>query len=358
MIYENELDPATGKQRNAFVSPYAVEMFGYDLERLKNDPDLWEALVHPDDVPVMMEELGKQLAAGNRGHTTYRAFKADGTMIYCESIFTLLKDADGKSVGTAGVVLDVTERKVAEESSIKYAEELRRSNEELEQFAYVASHDLQEPLRMITSYLQLIEQRFSDSLDSDGKEFIGFAVDGASRMKTLINDLLTYSRVQRAKLEFATVSMDTVLAQVKNNLQVVIEDTNADVTSDALPQVIAHEGQMLQLMQNLVANAIKFKRAAPPKIYISANRGKTEWTFAVRDNGIGIEPEYLDRIFVLFQRLHGRDQHPGTGIGLAVCKKIVERHNGRIWVESTPGEGSVFYFSLPINTRKVVNGSR
>jgi PAS domain S-box-containing protein len=353
MVYENEFDPATGQQRNTYISPYAVQMFGYDAERLKNDPDLWQMLVHPDDVPLLAEELAKQLAVGNNGRVTYRAFRSDGRMIYCEQMFTLLKDGSGNPIGTAGLVLDVSERRIAEEASKQYAEELRRSNAELEQFAYVASHDLQEPLRMITSYLQLIEQRFTGQLDSDAREFIGFAVDGAARMKSLIIDLLTYSRVQRAKLEFAPVSMESVLNQVKSNLHVTITELNAIITNDTLPEITANEGQMIQLMQNLIGNALKFRREMPPKIQVSVEKGKTEWTFAVRDNGIGIDEEYKDRIFVIFQRLHGRDQHPGTGIGLAVCKKIVERHNGRIWVESKLGEGATFFFTIPIKMRKV-----
>lgn len=353
MVYENEFDAATGQQRNTYVSPYAVTMFGYDAERLKNDPDLWQMLVHPDDVQAMAEALAKQLAVSNSGRVTYRAFRADGRLIYCEQIFTLMKDENGVPIGTAGLVLDVSERKLAEQESKQYAEELRRSNAELEQFAYVASHDLQEPLRMITSYLQLIEQRFTGQLDADAREFIGFAVDGAARMKNLIIDLLTYSRVQRAKIDFAMVAMDSVLKQVKANLKVSIDELNAEITSDLLPEITANEGQMIQLMQNLVGNALKFRRELPPKIHISCEKGKTEWIFTVRDNGIGIDPEYKDRIFVIFQRLHGRDQHPGTGIGLAVCKKIVERHNGRIWVESKVGEGAAFHFALPIKMRKV-----
>jgi PAS domain S-box-containing protein len=353
MVYENEFDPATGQQRNTYISPYAVTMFGYDADRLKNDPDLWQMLVHPDDVPAMAEELGKQLAVGNTGRVTYRAFRSDGRLIYCEQMFTLLKDADGRPIGTAGLVLDVSERKLAEEEAKQFAEELRRSNAELEQFAYVASHDLQEPLRMITSYLQLIEQRFTGQLDSDAREFIGFAVDGAARMKSLIIDLLTYSRVQRAKLDFGLVSMKSVLDQATSNLKVTIDECQAQITSDQLPDVTANQGQMIQLMQNLIGNALKFRRELPPKIHISCEKGKTEWIFAVRDNGIGIEEEYKDRIFVIFQRLHGRDQHPGTGIGLAVCKKIIERHNGRIWVESKVGEGASFYFTLPFKMRKV-----
>lgn len=353
MVYENEFDPVSGEQRNTYISPYAATMFGYDAERLKTDPDLWQMLIYPDDVPMMAAELRKQLTTGNSGRVTYRAFRSDGRLIYCEQIFTLLRDDSGEPLGTAGLVLDISERKLAEDASKQYAEELRRSNAELEQFAYVASHDLQEPLRMITSYLQLIEQRFVDELDSDAREFIGFAVDGAARMKSLINDLLTYSRVQRAKIEFGPVSMENVLAKVKSNLKVVIDEYNVQIIADPLPEITANENQMLQLIQNLIGNAIKFRRELPPKIFISVERGKAEWTFIVRDNGIGIDQEYKHRIFVIFQRLHGRDQYSGTGIGLAVCKKIVERHNGRIWVESKGGDGAAFHFTIPIKMRKV-----
>src|SRR5690606_6666901 len=179
-----------------------------------------------------------------------------------------------------------------------------RSNAELEQFAYVASHDLQEPLRMVTSYLQLIEQRFVGELDSDAREFIGFAVDGAARMKSLIIDLLTYSRVQRAKIEFAPVSMQSVLEQVKDNLKVVIDECQAQITNGPLPDITANEGQMIQLVQNLFGNALKFRRNLPPKIHIAAEKGKTDCIFVVRDNGIGMDEEYKDRIFAMFQRLH------------------------------------------------------
>jgi light-regulated signal transduction histidine kinase (bacteriophytochrome) len=205
---------------------------------------------------------------------------------------------------------------------------------------------------MITSYLQLIEQRYSDKLDTDAHEFIAFAVDGATRMKALINDLLTYSRVQRSTAEFAPVEMQQVLNSVLYNLQLTIEDTQAVITHDALPQVTANERQMTQLLQNLLSNALKFHGGAPPRIHVSVERQRGHWQFSVRDNGIGIEPEYHHDIFVIFQRLHTRDRYPGTGIGLAICRKIVEKHSGTIWVESQPGEGTTFYFTIPETPRK------
>ena len=224
--------------------------------------------------------------------------------------------------------------------------ELERSNKELEQFAYVASHDLQEPLRMISSYTQLLERRYSDKLDEKGHKFIDYAVDGAIRMQRLINDLLEFSRVSTRGKPLQPVDVNRVLGSVRINLSVAIQEANAQVTSDELPTVMADETQLVQLLQNLVGNAIKFRGSEPPHVHVSAQVATTECVFAVRDNGIGIAPEYFERIFVIFQRLHARGEYPGTGIGLAVCRRIVERHGGRIWVESAPGQGSTFFFAL------------
>ncbi len=230
------------------------------------------------------------------------------------------------------------------EHSVK---ELARSNAELQQFAYVASHDLQEPLRMVSSYTQLLAKRYRGRLDADADDFIAFAVDGAARMQKLIQDLLAYSRVGTRNLERQAVSMDSVLEYATDMLQLVIKDTDAAVTHESLPSIKVDERQMTQLFQNLISNAIKFRGQEPPRIHVSATRLDGEWLFSVHDNGIGIEPQYADRIFVIFQRLHNRDDYPGTGIGLAICKKIVERHGGRIWMESEPGKGSTFFFTVP-----------
>jgi PAS domain S-box-containing protein len=252
------------------------------------------------------------------------------------------------------VMVDITDRKVADEALRKSREELAakavelaRSNAELEQFAYVSSHDLQEPLRMVSSYLQLIESRYKEHLDEDGHEFIRYAVDGAKRMQALINDLLSFSRVGTRGKPFGPVESEASLKDALNNLEVAIETDHAKVEYGALPKVTADVGQLTQLFQNLVGNAIKFHGEAAPAVHIEATRGDGVWTFAVRDNGIGIDPKYFDRVFIVFQRLHARDDYPGTGIGLAICKKIVERHGGRIWVESEPGKGSTFRFTLP-----------
>lgn len=246
------------------------------------------------------------------------------------------------------IIRDTTARKQAEEYLRATTAELERSNRELEQFAYVASHDLQEPLRMVASYTQLLARRYRGKLDADADEFIEYAVDGARRMQELINDLLTYSRVGSRSLELRRVDAGEVVDRVCRDLSSAIEDAHATVTHDDLPEITADPTQLQQLFQNLLANGIKFRRSdVVPDVHVSAERTGTSWRFRVRDNGIGIESQYLDRIFVLFQRLHSRSDYPGTGIGLAICKKIVERHGGAIAVHSILGQGTTFEISLP-----------
>ncbi len=232
-------------------------------------------------------------------------------------------------------------------------EELARSNEELEQFAYVSSHDLQEPLRMISSYLQLLQRRYQGNLDEKADKYIYYAVDGASRMQNLINDLLEFSRVTTRAGEPEPTDSEFVLNQVLSNLDLYIKENKATVSHDSLPEVMADTTQLAQVFQNLIANGIKFHSEEAPKIHISAEKKANEWIFSVQDNGIGIDPQYSEKIFEVFKRLHKKEEYPGTGIGLAICKKIVERHGGRIWVESELGKGSTFYFTLPINPREV-----
>ncbi|MFA6002066.1 MAG: ATP-binding protein [Thermoleophilia bacterium] len=236
----------------------------------------------------------------------------------------------------------------AEERMQKLNRELERSNAELEQFAYVASHDLQEPLRMVSSYMQLIEKRYSDQLDADAREFIGFAVDGSSRMQIMIRDLLVLSRVSTRGKPFTRTDSGQALDLALANLAVAIRESGADVTYDDLPELKADPTQLMQLFQNLVGNAIKFHGEEPPRIHISSVINNSEWVISISDNGIGFEEGYAEKIFVIFQRLHGRNDYEGSGLGLALCKKIVERHGGRIWAESEPGRGSVFYFTIPL----------
>jgi signal transduction histidine kinase len=225
--------------------------------------------------------------------------------------------------------------------------ELARSNSDLQQFAYVASHDLQEPLRMVASYTQLLAKRYKGRLDADADEFIAYAVNGASRMQSLIQDLLAFSRVDSQGQRFEPTSVETLLGYALENLKGAIEEAGAVITHDPLPAIMADERQFLHLLQNLLSNALKFRGPEPPRIHLSAERRRDEWLFSVRDNGIGIDPQYGERIFILFQRLHTNAEYPGTGIGLALCKKIIERHGGRIWMESQPHQGATFFFTVP-----------
>lgn len=261
-----------------------------------------------------------------------------------------LRDAGGQKY-LGGIAVDVTEQKRAEAELQLLTEELKRSNAELEQFAYIASHDLQEPLRVVVSFLQLLEKRYGEQLVGDGKEFLDYAVDGSRRMQRLINDLLDYSRVGTRSKRFAPVNIELALKNALLNLNVAIEESAAEVTFDALPTVPGDASQLTRLFQNLIANALKFHDVTPPRVHITANEREGEWLFSVRDNGIGIAPEHRDRIFAVFQRLHTRAEYPGTGIGLAICRKTVELHGGHIWVASQAGEGSTFFFSLPKSER-------
>ena len=236
------------------------------------------------------------------------------------------------------------QREVAAREEMQEA--LLRSNAELEQLAYVASHDMQEPLRMVASYLQLVAQRYKGQLDADADEFIGYAVDGAKRMQALINDLLAYSRVGTKARPFERTDCNKVIETALANLRVAIKESGAHVTHDDLPTIMGDGTQLVQLFQNLIGNALKFRGSEPVRVHVGVEAADGHWRFSVRDNGIGIAPEYHQRIFVMFQRLHGRGEYPGTGIGLAICKKIVERHGGTVWVESQPGHGSNFKFTI------------
>ncbi len=314
-------------------------VLGFPISELEGHKFL--DLVHPDDVNATIAVVSGMMSGKNALDFVNRYRCKDGSYRWIK----------WRSFAAGNIIYasarDITQSKLAEKALQEKTEDLTRSNEELEQFAYVASHDLQEPLRMISSYLQLLDKRYKGKIDKDADEFIFYAVDGAQRLQTMINDLLQYSRVKTRGKAFTTVDMNTVMNDVLNNLMVAIEESGTVVLSDPLPTVLADEAQMITLLQNLVGNAIKYRKPdEKPLVSVSAIDSGEEWIFAVKDNGIGIEPAYHDRIFRIFQRLNPRSEYEGTGMGLAIAKRIVDRHRGRIWLESELGKGSVFFFSI------------
>jgi PAS domain S-box-containing protein len=331
----------------------AEKQFGYSRDELVGQkvkniiPEGFAERLVADALRSAEDALAQQIGTG----IELTARRKNGSNFPIELMLSPLESAEGILVTAA--IRDITTRKKAEANLLDKVEELNRSNEELGQFAYIASHDLQEPLRMVASYTQLLSRRYKGKLDADADEFIAFAVDGASRMQRLIQDLLTYSRVGTKGQDMLDVSSEDALQQALINLRGAIEDSGALVTHDPLPAVLADEMQLVQLFQNLVGNAIKYQSPGIPKVHISASRnGPNKWVFSVKDNGLGIDPQYFEKIFGMFQRLHKREEFAGTGIGLAICKKIVERHGGSISVESEPGNGSTFQFALAGGERK------
>ena len=325
----------------------AEKQFGYRRDelvgqRVKNIiPEGFAERLLADALRSAEDALAQQIGTG----IELNGRRKNGSEFPIEIMLSPLESAEGILVTAA--VRDITMRKKAEAHLLQKVEELNRSNEELEQFAYIASHDLQEPLRMVASYTQLLSRRYKGKLDSNADEFISFAVDGASRMQRLIKDLLAYSRVGTRAKDLFDTSSEEALQQALINLRGAVEESGAQVTHDPLPIVVADEMQLIQLFQNLVGNAIKYQNPGTPRVHISAARdGEKRWTFSVRDNGLGIDSQYFERIFGMFQRLHKREEFEGTGVGLAICKKIVERHGGSISVKSELGHGSTFSFAL------------
>lgn len=296
----------------------------------------------------LQEELASFLLTNNSEISFEKKFKNNQKTGYFNVKFARMLDSSEKYRGTIVILKDVTERKKIEKQMAIKKQQLVRSNAELQQFAYVASHDLQEPLRMIASYVQLLARRYKGKLDSDADEFIDFAVDGSKRMQMLINDLLTYSRLGTRSKPYELVNCNDLLINIIAHLKLSIEESGAIITHDPLPNILADRLQLEQLFQNLLSNAIKFHGNDLPRIHVNVTNSDVEWIFSVSDNGIGIDPEFFERIFVIFQRLHGKAEYPGTGIGLAICKKIVEHYGGRIWVASQPGKGTTFYFTIPL----------
>ena len=305
------------------------------------------------EFPESLATVDQVLLDSGRWEGQLRHTTRDGRQIAIASRQALERDEDGAVLGILEINRDVTESVEAQDRLEEYAAALGRSNADLEQFAYVASHDLQEPLRMVTGFMSLLQKRYEGRLGPDADEYIGFAVDGARRMQVLINDLLAYSRVDSRARPFERIELGTVLDEAVTNLRATVQETGATIHRGDLPAVVGDRVQVVQLLQNLVGNALKFRRpTVPPQVWVGAERGRSEWCVYVRDDGIGIAPEHYAQIFEIFRRLHGREEYPGSGIGLAICKKIVERHGGRIWVESKPGLGATFWFSLPDRERR------
>jgi len=326
----------------------AEKQFGYRRDELVGQkvkniiPEGFAERLIADGTRSAAEALAQQIGAGIELYGR----RKDGSEFPIEIMLSPLESAEGILVTAA--IRNISVRKNAEKHLVKTVGELKRSNDELQQFAYVASHDLQEPLRMVASYTQLLAKRYQGRLDSDADEFIAYAVDGCNRMQGLIQDLLAYSRAGTGTKAHRAISSDKALKEALTNLRTTIEESGAIVTHDFLPDIATDDTQLAQVFQNLVGNAIKYRSAEIPHVHVSAAKnGGNEWIFSVRDNGLGIDPQYFERIFVLFQRLHGQKEFKGTGIGLTICKKILERLGGSIWVESQPEKGSTFYFALP-----------
>jgi len=333
-----------------FINGAAAAILGYEVDELigkhshstnhysKADGTTYSA----EECPVY---AAYRDGTGHAGEDVY--WRKDGTSLPIDFTSKPLFE-EGKIVGAVVTFMDITERKRAEEGLKKAMANVVRSNKELEQFAHIASHDLQEPLRKIASFSELFAKRYQGRFDDKADTYIEYIVDGANRMRILINDLLAYSRVMTGGREFGAIDSNIVLRRVIDYLDMTIKENGADITSDPLPVVIADEIQLGQVFQNLIVNAIKYRGEQPPNVHISAIKTETEWLFSVKDNGIGIAPEFHERVFVIFQRLHTRAEYSGTGIGLAICKKIIHRHGGRIWVESGQGKGATFYFTIPL----------
>ncbi len=351
-LVDNTSDYISSFDRNGvalFVTGASRRFHGYEPDELVNTSGFER--VHPDDQHLVQNALKDVITTGADQRVEYRVKHKNGTYMWIEAIGRRVYNNSGEPEVIV-TVRDIAERKRAEQDIARYMAQLERSNEELQQFAYVISHDLREPLRMVQSFLNLLHKHYQDQLDDRANDFIHFAVDGAERMKGLINALLDYARVDSQGQDLVRTDANTVLNAALHTLQFKIEESGGTVTYDPLPTVLADPTQLGQLFQNLISNALKFQSSnVLPHIHITAEREKRAdnpmWVFSVCDNGIGIPQNQQARIFGIFQRLHTREAYEGTGIGLAICKRIVERHGGRIWVESDVGEGSTFYFTLP-----------
>jgi PAS domain S-box-containing protein len=370
VIFMAFLDEGVSK---AYVSPQIETMLGFKQEEWLDDPVRWYRQIHPEDRGRWSLEAAQLFLIGEPLRSMYRVIARDVSVVWFHCHAKMVRSPDGRPWFIHGVGFDISDLKRAEEALQKAhdeledrvrqrtselarvnaelaqrAEELSRANADLEQFAYSASHDLQEPIRNVAIFSELLKQEYQGKLDSQGENFLSFVSGGARRMEMLVRDLLAYSRVTKAsENEPETVDSTLVLSELLDTLQNVIRETQATIISDPLPAIKIPKVHLQQVFQNLILNALKYRSSTLPQVHISAKRDGASWLFVVNDNGIGIAPEYHETIFGLFQRLHSKDKYPGTGIGLAICKRIVERYGGRIWVESEIGQGATFFFTVP-----------
>lgn len=332
-----------------FATRNTLEQLGYEPEEFIKNSGLWIECIHNDDIEKLFAGFPRLF---EKGYYTceYRFKRKDGDYIWVQNVLKLINEDDNDlPVEIIGCLIDISERKLAEEQLVSKAMELERSNSELEHFAYIASHDLQEPLRAISSYLQLIERKsYFEFFDEKGKDYFKRVIRGAKRMQDMINDLLEYSRVISNRDLFSMCDCNEITNEAINNLRVLIKESNAEINYEKLPVIRGNQSQLIRVFQNLIGNGLKFRKEnETPTIDINSKTENNKWIFSFKDNGIGIKSGYKERIFEIFQRLNARDKYPGTGIGLAMCKKVIENHGGRIWVESEFGEGSTFYFAIP-----------
>lgn len=327
-----------------YVSPQIESILGYSQQEWVENPVLWYERLHPDDRESWEKEFAQTLALGKPLSSAYRFLARDGRVVWLHGEVRIARSEDGRPIFIHGVGFDITQMKEAENLA-KLAQELARSNADLDQFAYIASHDLREPLRTVATYTQRLQKLYQGQLGAVADDCIARVISGARLMDRLIDDLYTYSRVGRQG-KIGPVDCAKIYSSVCANLQTSFDDARARVTSDSLPTVMGVETELVRLFQNLIGNAVKFRGERPVRVDVGVRRNGAEWLFSVRDNGIGIEPHYWKRIFGIGERLHTKTKYPGTGFGLAISQKIVEHHGGRIWVESEPGQGSCFYFTL------------
>jgi PAS domain S-box-containing protein len=323
-----------------------LRIYGIDKNSYNQSFDSWKNVIDPIDSERTVKVFQKAIEGSGDYQDVYSIIRGDGEKRYIRTYGRIEKDNEGRAIKAVGINIDITDQKKAEDTLLNLNDELSRSNKELENFAYIASHDLQEPLRMISSFSQLLEKKYSDKLDQEAHEFIKFVVDGANHMQLLINDLLEYSRITTQVGICKTIDANIPVKRAIDNLQLKIENCNAVVKVSDLPVVSGDELHLIRLFQNLIDNALKFTGTGNPTIEINCKPDFNAWLFSVKDDGIGIDPKNQEKIFEIFQRLNSRDKYPGTGIGLAICKRIVEQHGGKLWLESEPGKGTTFFFTI------------